>query len=135
MRVIAEPLAPLKAKRSSLTPRERAAMLRSQGGICAVCGGPGPFDADHTDPVRLGNGEKPDRMICRARCHKVKTKADRKLIKRISHLRMESGQQARRARRKAEGKRSLLQTKPMGHGRKLSDSKFRKKMNGEVVPK
>lgn len=104
-------------KRASLTPKERAAMLVSQGGVCAECGGPGPFDGDHTTPVAMGNEEKPDRLICRRTCHKAKTRGDVRVISKTRRRALLAGQQARRARRKAEGKRPLLPTKPLEAGR------------------
>lgn len=119
-------------KRTSLTRKERTAMLLAQGGVCAQCGGAGPFDADHSDPVALGNEAKPDRMICRRRCHLRKTAIDRKAIAKMAHLHLKTGQQARRARRKENGRRPLLPTKPFQAGRGF-DKRLKKKMDGTVV--
>jgi hypothetical protein len=63
-------------KRASLTPKERDAMLKAQGGRCATpgCEHP-PAIAEHTLPVALGNPEKPDCLLCWP-CAKAKTVAD-----------------------------------------------------------
>jgi hypothetical protein len=77
------------AVRRSLTPRQVTVMLAAQGRQCAKCCCPigyqhddsiVPFIAEHTLPVALGNGEKPDCLLC-VPCAKEKTRQD---VKRIS---------------------------------------------------
>lgn len=62
--------------RRYLTERERAAMLETQGGACAICKRPAPrYIGEHTSPVALGNEAKPDALLC-APCAKRKTYGD-----------------------------------------------------------
>lgn len=67
-------------KRAYLTPREKWALLRSQGWICACgCGAPcwpgGPVEYDHTLPLALGGPAKPDCALT-THCHAAKTRDD-----------------------------------------------------------
>jgi hypothetical protein len=111
-------------------------MRKSQRGVCACgCGRAldGAIIAEHSVPVALGNEAKPDCLL-RADCAAVKTASDRKIIAHVSHLRLETGQQARRARRKAEGRPALLQTKPLPQGRGF-DKRLTKGFDGKVRPR
>lgn len=99
--------------RRYLTPRERLAIFEAQGGVCVTpgCGSTGPFEDEHTIPCAIAGG-KPDALMC-IPCHRLmKTPKDRKDIARVKRLAGETSTQAsRRAARKAEGKRPLLQSR------------------------
>lgn len=103
--------------RGYLTQRERAAVLAAQGGRCIVSGCTETVGliGEHTVPNAFIAG-KPDALMC-VRHHREKTARDVKDIARAKRRAGEHGQQARRARRKAEGKRPLLPTKPLEAGR------------------
>jgi hypothetical protein len=128
-------------KRASLTKRERATMHADQGGLCA-CGCDRPlgerYIAEHLWAVAMGNESKPDALF-RADCAAAKTRLDLHLIAKTKRQRGEHGQQARRARRKAEGKAPLIQGRGFAQkagGQRVSrgfDTTLKKKMNGQVV--
>jgi len=88
-------------KRASLTPKERAAMLQAQNGLCGCCCGRelgARFIAEHGLPVALGNLSKPDHLR-REDCASEKTREDVRQIAKAKRQGGETGQQARRARR------------------------------------
>lgn len=87
-----------------LTKKERAAMLEAQGGVCAICAGPGPFDADHTWAVTDGNKGKPDRLICKP-CHAPKSAEEKARAEKADRQGMRSGRQKRSRDAKANGRR------------------------------
>ena len=95
--------------RRSLTKKERSDMLEKQGGKCAwpECESTGPFIAEHTLPVGLGNEEKPDCLLCLYHAGK-KTKEDMKRISKANRQRRshETGRgKARRGKPMESGKR------------------------------
>lgn len=96
--------------RKYLTKKERAQMYLDQRGLCA-CGCGRKLEAltiaEHSIPVAMGNDQKPD-SIWRADCASVKTKQDVKDISKMKRRRGDHGQQARRKKRKTEGKKPLL---------------------------
>ena len=105
----------MKAKRASLTKRERAAMIQRQGGLCFTFGCDGkPTIAEHFTPVALGNDQKPDCLLC-DECADAKTKRDIKAIAKVKRLR----------RGKKPTKRPI---KSRGF-----DTRFKKRMDGTVV--
>ena len=91
-------------KRLYLTKKERAAMLASQGGICAHpgCKSAGPFIAEHTLPVELGNEKKPDCLLCRAHAYLKTVNVDMPAIRKADRQSGRTGQQARRAAGKTQ---------------------------------
>ena len=94
-------------KRGYYTPKQMAAQLTAQGGLCATwgCHSPGPFEADHHIPNAWEPG-KPTQLLC-IPCHRAKTKQDVKNIAKV-----------KRIRKRAEGKE-----KPK---RKIRSAPFRK---------
>lgn len=124
-------------KRASLTKRERAAMHASQGGLCG-CGCDRPlgerYIAEHVWCVAMGNESKPDALY-RADCAAEKTRNDIKLISKTKRQSGKiTGQQARRARRKEEGRAPLIRSNPAMQSRGFDRTKT-KKMDGRVVEK
>lgn len=100
--------APLETERKSLTKKERLAMLVAQNFKCATpdckCK---PEIAEHTDPVAMGNTEKPDCLLCRG-CADEKTKID---VATIAAGHRKGGRTGQFARRKRRGK-SLIPSRP-----------------------
>lgn len=74
-------------------------MLVAQDFKCATpdCKGK-PAIAEHTDPVAMGNKEKPDCLLCQA-CADAKTKIDVAIIAAGHRKAGRTGQYARRKRR------------------------------------
>jgi len=111
-----------------LTKKERAEMLERQGGVCAICAGPGPFDADHTIAVTDGNTGKPDRLICKP-CHKPKSAEEKARADKADRQGLRSGRQKRSRDDKAKGYR-------VWPSRRLSsagfDKRVKRKMDGTV---
>lgn len=62
------------ARRARLSPRERAAILERQGGLCVVwgCTESKGLQEEHSTPVALGGDAKPDQLMCK-RHHDAKT--------------------------------------------------------------
>lgn len=92
-------------------------MLIRQGLKCAICGvvfeRNDAIQFDHETPHALvRSGHKPTQAL-HAACHATKTKTDVRLIAKAKRQALETGQQARRARRE----RPLLPTKPLEAGR------------------
>jgi hypothetical protein len=108
-------------KRASLTPKERDAMLKAQGGRCATpgCQNP-PKIAEHTLPVAFGNASKPDALLCWP-CAKAKTVAD---VWKIAKAK-------RQARFHATGKGRARKGRPL-QGRGFP-THLTRRMNGTVV--
>ena len=76
----------MKAKRASLTPKERAAMAERQGFACFTFGCDGnPEIGEHFTPVAMGNDQKPDCMLCKT-CAKIKTLRDVKAIAKVKRI-------------------------------------------------
>ena len=115
-------------RRRYLTKRERADMAFNQGFRCG-CGCDQPLGektiGEHWIQVAFGNENKPDTLL-RYDCAKAKDKRDAHARAKVRHAQGISGQQARRERRKAEGKGALIQ------GRGFDKSKS-KRFSGEVV--
>lgn len=94
---------PVKAKRSSLTRKERAAMRERQGGCCATFGCQGkPSVAEHWYPVALGNDQKPDCLLCSA-CARQKTIGLRGDISTIAKVKRLKNGKTQFDKRKAAG--------------------------------
>jgi hypothetical protein len=105
----------MKARRASLTPKDRKAMEERQGGLCFTFGCIGkPEIGEHFTPVALGNDQKPDCLLC-VLCAKAKTKRDIAAIAKVKRI--------QRGPRKS--KRPL-----QGRG---FDKRFKKKLDGTVV--
>ena len=115
------------AKRASLTPKEREDMRSRQGNLCG-CGCERPLlkrcIAEHIWTVALGNAAKPDALF-REDCAAEKTRTDRALIAKVDRQSLATGQQARRARRKEQGREPLMR----GRG---FDKSMTRKMSGVV---
>lgn len=103
---------------SRYLPAATRAALQAQT-ACAICGGPGPFEADHAHALALGGGNGPDnlRRICRP-CHAIKTRRDVKAIAK-----------AKRVARKLAG--TWKRRGPKIHSRGF-DKSLRRKFNGMV---
>ena len=109
-------------KRRSLTPREKVALMRSQGWKCGCgCGAPvwpgAPVDYDHTLPLALGGPEKPDSALAR-HCHKAKTRQDVRQI--------------RKADRQGKSHRGEKKRKGPPMKSRGFDKTHRRRMNGTV---
>lgn len=121
------PAHPMKAKRASLTKKERAAMIERQGGLCFTFGCIGkPKVAEHWTPVALGNDQKPDCLLCTP-CADAKTnglRGDKSTIARTKRHR--DGNTQFDKRKRAGGSRIK--------GRNtLRNADLKKKFSGEVV--
>ena len=112
-------------RRQYLTEREKLAMLKAQGWKCVCregCGQPlwpgAPVRWDHRPPLALGGTRKPNQAVT-PHCHDWLTRRDVSMI--------------RKADRQEKAFLGLKKRK----GRKLQsrgfDTRYRKKMNGEVV--
>jgi len=85
------------------------------------------IEFDHRIPLALGGEDTLDNLrAVLSSAHLIKTRVDVWRISKMKRQRGEHGQQARRARRKAEGKAPLLV------GRGFSKT-LKKRFNGEVV--
>lgn len=109
-----------------LTKKERAAMLERQGGVCAICAGPGPFDADHTWAVTDGNKGKPDRLICKP-CHAPKSAGEKARAEKADAMAGRTGQYARRLRNGA-----TLKSRKANWPKRGFQTTLRRKMNGTI---
>lgn len=95
--------------RGYLTDREWREMFEAQGFRCCVkgCDRDGPFEAEHSTPNAFRPG-KPDQIMC-VRCHKEKTRRDKREIARAKRLAGETRSQwGARKKRKEDGKPPLL---------------------------
>lgn len=113
-------------KRKRLSDKTKDEIVARQQWCCAVCGGPleeGNIDFDHEIPLDLLGKDDPDNLqaICRVPCHRDKTKADAKVIAK-----------SRRIRRKNEGTWRKPKVKLRSRG---FDKRFKKKLDGTVVPR
>ena len=119
----------MKAKRQRLSAREFAAMWLKQDAKCA-CGCGEPLNAregviqEHTTPVALGNGEKPDALY-RYPCAYKKTCGVRGDLNIIAHV-----------KRIREGRTQFDKRKAAG-GSRIQGKGFQgwRKFSGEVVRK
>lgn len=116
-------------RRGYLTKREYDALLKAQGGLCAVwgCTSEGPFDADHSTPNALLAG-KPDQLLCRA-CHRAKTKRDVASIAKVKRI---ANKRTQHDKRKLRGPLIRSARKLVSRG---FDKLLRKKMDGSVEPR
>lgn len=135
----------MKAERRAPTAAEKRAIHARQNGACFIDGCAKPIAVfEHWTMVAIGNDAAPDCGLCEDHAN-IKTyggkddlmwRAPGGDIRDIWHAKRLAGevgsQQARRAERKAEGKRSLIQGKTKIEGRGFQKS-LRKKMSGEVV--
>lgn len=104
-------------KRAYLTKKDRAQMAFDQGYLCG-CGCEKKISDDGSMEigehvwiyVAWGNEAKPDSLWLPA-CSALKTPNDLRRIAKAKRQRGETGQQARRARRKAEGRAALIQNR------------------------
>jgi 5-methylcytosine-specific restriction endonuclease McrA len=111
-------------------PRQvvREVMARSEGRCealgCSLIGA----DLDHTIPVALGGKNEASniKLLCRDH-HDAKTKLDVKMIAKADRQGIRSGQQKRR-KEKTVTRSPKIQSPGF-------NKKYRKKMNGEVVPR
>lgn len=115
--------------RPSIPKRLRAQCFALANGKCEHCGSkldPKAWDCDHVDPHHYVKCHDIENLqaLCKP-CHAAKTAMDVHGIAWVRHMRMETGQQARRARRKAEGKQPLIQNKGFDKG-------LRKRLDGTV---
>lgn len=106
--------------RRYLSQTKREAIVLRQDNRCSMCGNPliaGHFEFDHIQALEHDGDNADDnwRAICTSPCHKLKTKADHQARGRRDRLAI--GGRARKS-------------PPMAGSR---GSKFKRKMNGEVV--
>ena len=78
-------------KRRTRSPKQRAAILEAQGGLCAACGEPldaASMDLDHWNAfwISRNDTDKNLRAIHRKGCHTDKTKADKGVIGHIKRI-------------------------------------------------
>ncbi len=109
--------------RRALTPREKADLIAIQRGLCVFCWNElegFAVEFDHSTPVALGNGAKPDQAIHRA-CHALKTKRDVKAIAKAKRLHRTFVLGERKVKRK-------MQSRPF-------DKRWSRRMNGQTVPR
>lgn len=104
-------------KRRSLSPLQRLKIFERAKGICHICEQKiqvgQPWDADHIIPLGLGGPDGASYMHpAHKACHKSKTAADLGAIAKVKRIRA----------------KHIGADKPRGW-----PSKYRKKMNGEVV--
>lgn len=113
-------------KRKSISTRERVRLFELHGGVCHICGGKihvgEAWEVSHVIPLAIGGDDDDvNRMPAHKKCHRKRTsEQDIPLIAKANRIR------ANHMGAKAPSKR------PMPCGR---NSKWRKKMNGEVVPR
>jgi hypothetical protein len=93
--------------RRSLTRREKAAMIEAQQGLCGCgCGQEVTMangDGEHGLAVGLGNRGKPD-AVWRRDCHKPKSAADLKMIRKADRQRKAHLGEKKRRGRKLQGR-------------------------------
>jgi hypothetical protein len=121
----------MKAKRRSLSPKARAALLTVQGGVCAVRGCAEPATiAEHWTPVALGNASAPDCMLC-AEHAKAKTYGEPGRIggdiRDIAHTKRIANENTQYDKRKRGGSkmqsRGFDKTKTKGFNGEVRDKK------------
>lgn len=102
---------PKPERRKKATFSQVNAILRLQNGVCTMCPAiladvsepdvvyvKASFDVDHITPLDLLGRQTPDNLQCLCvPCHKLKTAIDIAKIAKGRRLRLECGQQARRA--------------------------------------
>jgi len=109
--------------RKSISTRERVRLFTMHGGTCHICSGRikvgEAWDVEHVVPLALGGADDDgNRHSAHIACHRLKTKGD------VSDM-------ARAKRREAQHLGARAPSRhPLPFGR---NSKFRKKINGEVV--
>lgn len=108
--------------RKPISGKERARIFELHGGICHICGGKihagEAWDIEHVIPYALTQDDSDqNRQLAHRKCHKAKTSADRRTIAK-----------ANRVRNKYRG-----YTRPKGQMAGCKNSKWKKKLNGEVV--
>ena len=104
---------------SRYVPKATRMALDAQA-ACQACGGPGPFEADHSTPHALGGGNGADNLqnLC-IPCHRAKTRHDVKAIAKVKRIvRKQAG--TWRPNRKRIRSRGF-------------DKRLRRRMDGSVV--
>lgn len=113
-------------RRRSISASERARIFTGSGGICHICGhkidgGREPWDVEHVIPLEMGGDDHGDNLQPAHRsCHKNKTAEDAKHIAKAKRMQ----QRAMGIKRQS---RSRFQTN--------RDGRFKKKLDGTVVPR
>jgi 5-methylcytosine-specific restriction endonuclease McrA len=112
--------------RRSISTKERARLFTLHGGCCHICEGKihvgEAWDVSHVIPLALGGDDDDvNRMLAHRKCHRVRTsEQDIPFIARAK----------RRAANHAGAR--APSSRPLPGGR---NSKWRKKISGEVVPR
>lgn len=111
-------------RRRSISTRERARLFALHGGICYLCKGKidgtrEAWEIEHETPLSMG-GEDTDenRLLAHTKCHRAKTKQD-------------MGNLAKAKRNEARHTGARATPRAIIPGSKAS--RFKKKLNGEVV--
>jgi len=104
------------------TPKQWRDQFEKQGCACAYCPETaGPFIAEHEIPNFFQPG-KPSCILCKA-CAVAKTKLDMADIAKAKRRAGLTGQQARLAKRKAEGKGGSIPSRPFQQGHRPLQSR------------
>ena len=112
----------MSAGRKYWTPKQWLDQFEKQGRSCFYCPETcGPFIAEHEIPNFFQPG-KPSCILCKA-CAVEKTKADIADIAKAKRRAGLTGQQARRAKRKAEGKGGSIPSRPFQQGHRPLQSR------------
>lgn len=118
-------------KRKRHSAKVKASIIERQGGLCALSGLPlipGQIDFDHIRALALGGEDTPDNLRAVTReAHKVKTKADGKIITKADAQKRKTSRDAIRKPKKAWPTRNLA-------GRSFPDNLTRK-FNRTVIPR
>lgn len=112
--------------RTSIPKRIRNRVLSLAGGLCELCGTVlTQWHCDHVTAHFYVNEHALENLqaLCPP-CHAIKTKIDMGQIAKVRRMAMETGQQARRARRG----HGLIRSRPF-------DKTLSKKMDGTVIRK
>lgn len=96
----------MTARRRYLTPRQKAEVIKQQGGMCTLCGehlggDEDPTEFDHSRPLALlGTNDLLNIEAVHRACHRWKTDGDVARIAKAKRQAGETGQRARKSKRK-----------------------------------
>ena len=113
--------------RRNISRAMRTRIMERHDWKCMICGDTnGPFDLDHDIPLGVGGRDDEDnlRPLCRADCHKKKTKRDARIIAKV---RRQMNMRLDVAPKRKKWSRPIAN--------RGFDSRLTKKLDGSVVPK